>query len=444
MTQKRSLKIFFALLIVLLSATSLKAQEIKKLTLKEAIELTLQNSFSLKASDARVQQALAAVQEAKDNRLPNASVSGSYLRLNNADIAFQTGRKDNGPDTSKSTFPKVNQAAYGILNLSLPVFTGGRIKYGIESAKYLENATQLDAAHNRQAVIFNTIDAYTNLYKASVTVDVVKENLLQSQHRDSVFLRLEENGLLARNDRLKAELQSSQIELSLMDAVNNKNLAIINLNLMMGLPENTILQTDSTGFEQPVDVENITALQQSALQNRNDLKALKQREKAAETGVLLSKSELYPSLALTGGYMAAYIPKVLTVTNAINIGIGLKYDIGSLWKTRSKINAAKSKVKEMEANDSLLEHSIKLQLHKDFEQLLLNEKKITVYQKAVVQSEENFRITQNKYNNNLVNTNELLEANVLMLQSKINLAVAKADVYLAYSKLLQTTGNLTQ
>jgi hypothetical protein len=43
----------------------------------------------------------------------------------------------------------------------------------------------------------------------------------------------------------------------------------------------------------------------------------------------------------------------------------------------------------------------------------------------------------------LVNTKELLDANVSLLQSKINLAVAKADVLLSYSKLLETAGILS-
>ena len=74
---------------------------------------------------------------------------------------------------------------------------------------------------------------------------------------------------------------------------------------------------------------------------------------------------------------------------------------------------------------------------------LLSQKKTEVYKKAVVQAEENYRITKNKYDNALVNTTDLLDANVLLLQSKINLAVAKADVLLAYSKLLETTGTLS-
>jgi outer membrane protein TolC len=86
---------------------------------------------------------------------------------------------------------------------------------------------------------------------------------------------------------------------------------------------------------------------------------------------------------------------------------------------------------------------VRLQVNRDFENVLLSQKKTEVYKKAVIQAEENYRITKNKYDNALVNTTELLDANVALLQSKINLAVAKADVLLAYSKLLETTGILS-
>jgi len=66
-----------------------------------------------------------------------------------------------------------------------------------------------------------------------------------------------------------------------------------------------------------------------------------------------------------------------------------------------------------------------------------------VYKKAVLQATENYRITKNKFDNNLVNTTDLLDANVALLQSNINLAVAKADVLLAYNRLLETAGLLS-
>ncbi|MEO6843828.1 MAG: TolC family protein, partial [Ginsengibacter sp.] len=207
--------IFLAMNVISLSV---KSQEIKSLTLQETINLSLKNSHVLQASSAKIEQAQAQVKQAQDNRLPSASVSGSYLYLANPNYSLKTN--SGGSDTSgnKGGLPKINQAMYGILNISLPVFIGGKIKYGIESAKYLEQAMSLDADYDKEGVILNSVNAYINLYKASVTLDVVKENLVQSEHRDSVFTRLEQNGLMARNDLLKAELQTSNIQLSLLDA----------------------------------------------------------------------------------------------------------------------------------------------------------------------------------------------------------------------------------
>jgi outer membrane protein TolC len=146
---------------------------------------------------------------------------------------------------------------------------------------------------------------------------------------------------------------------------------------------------------------------------------------------------------LTGGYIAADIPHLLSITNAANIGIGFKYNIASLWDSKAKISQAKARETEIMENEAQLSDAVRLQVNRDFENFLLSQKKTDVYKKAVIQAEENYRITKNKYNNALVNTKELLDANVSLLQSKINLAVAKADVLLAYSKLLETTGILS-
>lgn len=430
--------------LLLTAPVQLMAQEARPLSLQEAVDLSVKNSHELKAAAARNDQAGAQLKQAMNNQLPNASVSGSYLRLASPNISVKTKALGGGDSSgNKGGIPSVNQAFYGIANITYPIFAGGKIRYGIESAKYLQQAVSMDADNDKEGVVLNTINAYINLYKASVTVDVVNENLAQSAHRDSVFSRLEQNGLLARNDLLKAQLQTSNIELSLLDAENNLKIANINMNLMTGLPEETILKTDSASFEKNIDLKTIGTYEQLALQNRKDIMALSFRKKAATTGIALAKSDLYPSIALTGGYIAADIPHLLSITNAVNVGVGLKYDIGSLWKTKAHIAQAQSRVKEIEANEAQLDDAIRLQVNHDFEFYLLSKKKTEVYKKAVMQAEENYRITKNKYDNALVNTTDLLDANVLLLQSKINLAVAKADVLLAYSKLMETTGTLS-
>jgi outer membrane protein len=437
------LKRIIVVIVVIFFAQLSMSQEKRMLTVKEAIDLSIKNSKQLKASKARIDAAVAQVKEAEDNRLPNFNVSGSYLRLSNANIDLKT-QSNNSSGGSGNTNPKISQALYGIANLSYPIYAGGRIKYGIESAKYLEEAAKLDADNDKESVILNTMNAYANLYKAGVTIDVVRESLASSRQRDTTFFRLEQNGLLARNDLLKTALQTSNIELSLLDAENNWRLANINMNLMLGLPENTELIIDTTTFQQDNSIKNIDEYEQLAIQNRKDVQALLFRKKAAGTAIKSAKTEGYPTVALTGGYIAAYVPNFITITNAINAGIGVQYNLASLWKTNTKLQQAKAREQELQANEEQLNDVIRLQVNQDYQNYLLSQKKIEVYQKALQQAAENFRITKNKYNNSLVTVTELLDADVALVQAKLNLSVSKADAIQAYNKLLYTTGLLNR
>lgn len=418
--------------------TNISAQQTKSLTLKEAVDLTLAYNKTLKINKEKITQAALNTREAYERRLPSASISGSYLYLpTQPNITMK-----NGGDSAGGSGPSVHQAMYGIANVSYPVYTGGKLKYGIESAKYLEEAVKLDADNDREAIIMNTVNACINLYKAYQAIELVKENLATAQQRVKDFTNLEKNGLLARNDLMKAELQTSNTELSLLDAETNYKLASVNMNLMMGLPEQTQLIPDRTGLALPTEIKTLDDYEQDALKNRKDISALGYREKAAGVGIKNAKADYYPSLALTGGYVAADIPKLLSITNAVNIGVGVKWDIGSLWKTKTKIAEAKSTLQQVKLNEEQLNDAVRMQVVQAYEVYLLSQKKIQVYEKAVEQATENYRITKNKYDNALATTTDLLDADVALLQSKLGVTNAKADSFLAYNKLLQVTGTI--
>jgi len=338
---------------------------------------------------------------------------------------------------------KVNQAIYGIANLSLPLFSGFRIHYGIESAQYLEKAAMLDADNDREEVILNTINAYANLYKAHANVMLLQENLEQSMKRDSDFMNMESNGLLARNDLLKARLQTSTIEYNLADAENNEKIAMVNMNLLLGLPEQTVLETDSASLTSSPPLESIETYEKEALGHRTDLGALQYQRKAAGVAIQSAKADYFPSIALTGGYIAADIPNLFSVTNAITYGVGLQYNIGSFWKTGAKVEQAKAKEREVAANEDWLNDQIRLQVNQAYGDYLTALKKIDVSRVAITQGEENYKINQNKYNNQLVTMTDLLEANVTLLQAKINMEMARADAVVAYNTILERAGTLS-
>jgi len=432
------IKIFTLILCSLSVSAAVSAQEKKLLGLQEAVDLGLKNSKQLKVSQAMIDETAASVDEAKEKKLPNAAVNGSYMRIAHADIEMKN-KPSNGGGTPAEQ-PKINDAVYGILNVSLPIYTGGRIRYGIESSQFLEKAARLDAENDRNGIIQNTIEAFANLFKANTAVMLVKENLAQSQQRVKELSDQERNGLLARNDLLKAQLQSSNIELSLLDAENNRDLANLNMNLLLGLPSETQLMLDTTGIERKNDTRVLEDFIKAAQANRKDMAATDMRKKAAETNIKAIKSDYYPNVSLTGGYIAADIPKFMSITNAINIGVGLTYNISSLWKTKSKVKQAEARVRQIEATESLLDDNIRMQINKSYLSLLSYRKKIDVYAKAVEQSKENYKIVKNKFDNGLATTSDLLEADVAQLQASLSYTLARADAFVAYHKLLQTAG----
>ncbi len=268
---------------------------LRHLSLEDAISLSLSASKQLRVSDAHIAEAEAGLKEARERRLPDLKLTAAYLRLAapDIDLKLNTGKQDqNGQsgttEQQGSGMPSVNEAAYAIANASLPLFTGFKIQSGIESAKYLAKAASLDAAKDRADVILNTVFAYINLYKAKAAEQLMQENLNTAKQRVRDMKNLEQNGLLARNDLLKSELQASKVELSLLDAQNNLHVARVNMNLMLGLPEGTQLAPD-TSFEKNSEMKPLSDWESLALANRKDMAALGNRMMAAQAGVRAAK-----------------------------------------------------------------------------------------------------------------------------------------------------------
>lgn len=423
-----------------LGIATVNAQEKRVLSLDEAVQLGIQNSKSLKIDAAKIEESTANLLEAKNRQLPDLKLSGSYMRLTNAkvDLKFleESGATSNGSISS----PK--SALIGQASLSMPLYAGGRIKYGIKSAEYLLEASKLNSENDKVAIAYNIAKAYNNLFKANQSIKVLEENLTAAIKRDETFLKLEKNGVIAKNDRLKANLQTSNIELQLLEAKNDYNIANINMDLLLGLPETTEIEVDQHYIEDSNDVKTVSYYVSEAQQNRKDLQMLVKQRKAAELGTKAAKGEYLPSVALTGSYVAADVPKFLTLYNGVSLGVGIQYNLANLWKENSSYKQAIAKEKELYATDELLNDNIKLEINKEYLNTNYFKERISVYEKSSEQANENYRITKNKFDNGLATMTELLDADAAQISAKVGVINAKADAALAYRKLLQTTGIL--
>ncbi|MBS1550332.1 MAG: TolC family protein [Bacteroidetes bacterium] len=436
--KKNPNRVFIVLLTMM--GTFATAQESTTFSLDEAIELGLQNSKTLKLNQSKIDDAIAKNIAARNARLPDFKITGSALALTNAKAEV----KILPPNSSGNPMASPNSAYYGSANFSLPLYAGGKINYAIQATQLLVEAQKLSLEDDKSGIAFVVAQAYNNLYKAEQTIKVLQENLLAAQERDKTFLNLENNGVIARNDRLKSNLQTSEIELKLLEAQNTYEIANIQMDLLLGLPDTQKIHVDTQYTQPTLAIESLDYYQQQAIENRKDLQVNDYQQKVAQLNIKAAKAENLPQIALTAGYIAAEIPKIMTIYNAANIGIGVQYNLSNLWKKNTDLMNAETQIKKLDYQQQIIHDDIKLAIHRDYQNYLLANKKIELYEKSLQQATENFRINKNKFDNGLETMTNLLEANSALITASVNVTNAKADAILALKKLEQTSGILIQ
>lgn len=418
--------------------TSIQAQDRTSLTLEDAIHQAWSKSNEVSLADSKVNSSKYELQSKKNAQYPDLKLSGQYQNFIDPKVDIEFSQSESG-----APFPTGNQLLIGQLNASLPVFAGFKIQNNIKISENLYQAQTATAMQTKEEIAMRVVNYYASLYKAQKTLELLKENQKQAEQRVVDFTEMEKNGIIPRNDLLKSQLQVSKIQLSIDEMNNNLNVVNYYLVSLLKLPTDAKLKINESDFIN-FQMNNIPTDEKPALENRKDLEAISYQEKASEASVKMAKGAYYPSVSLIGGYASLGLQNVITVQNAINFGVGISYDLGGILKNSSSIKMAESKSLEAQNYKEILTDNIKVEVKKAIEDYDLALKQNEVYLEAATQSSENYRIVKDKYDNGLSNTNDLLEADVEQLSSKINKALARANIIQKYYELLSTTGQLSQ
>ena len=425
-------KIFLPICLVV--ATFAHAQE-TNVSLQEVIQQSLQNNKSVKVAEAAKNTSEYKVQSAKNNRLPDISLSGQYMHLfttTNVDIKLPMQSSGGGMGVEPS------QLLLGQASASVPVFAGFKIKNAIKSSELMVDLSNLQIEATKENVVWQAINLYFGLYKTQRSIDVLNENLVRANQRVKDFQNFLDNGIIARNDLLRAKLQASNVQVAIDEAETQYKNINYRLNLLTGQDESKIVHVDN--------VETLKTINQNSQDyvNRTDIKSYDVKNQIAYSQIKIAKAAYYPQLAVSAGYVAMDIDKVASVTNATNVGVGLKYDLSSLYKNKAEVEIAKAQKLENEMQKETTIDKAKVEMNEAFQKYDLAKKKNNVYKEAVEQANENYRIVKDKNDNGLADTDDLLEADVQQLQAKINQVVGDADEQLAIYEYYYTTGILLE
>ena len=230
----------FAILFII----ALNGQAQTNINLRDAILLSMQNSKQLKITMAKSEIANMKEKEIINLMLPRVSLGAEYRRLSNIEpYAIQFV-----PPPAPATVLNDNIPNKTNFNLSFyePLFTGLRGFTALRSNQLLVEAAKLDIDKDKTEIYMNVVNTYYNMYKIMLSQTVLEESHLMVESRLKDVNALKKNGMATQNDVLKVELQKSNIELNQMELMTNKAIANFNFNILLGLPDSTVLNIDTT------------------------------------------------------------------------------------------------------------------------------------------------------------------------------------------------------
>ncbi|MVN92116.1 TolC family protein [Mucilaginibacter aquatilis] len=416
------------------------AQE-RTLTLEEAIKLGLENSKTLKLSQSKIDQAVSQYNQAKDKALPTASASFMYSRAQIPANTLNLGQES-------LSLPKSANANLGIVSVEEVIYGGGRFRYAKESTDLLVNVAKLDVEKDREQIAYNIVNAYYDLYRVVQSKSVVEQSLKSIDQQIHQAQRFFEQGLVTKNDVLRFQLQRSNIELNGIDLENNRKVINYNLNILLGLPDETQLNVSQIPVAQRT-VAPLQSYRDSALSIREELKQQDLRTKYADVNIKNIQAEKLPTLAATAGlyYVNASanpLPNSGKYITPLTAGLALSWNFGSLWTNKNKVNEARIQREETVINKGIITDNIKNEVNQSYQNYMKAVDKIKLLETSIAQANENNRILTSKYANSTASATDRADAETLLYQAQINLELAKADAGLAYYNLLKATGKLTK
>jgi outer membrane protein len=419
------------------------AQELNRLpvALHDLFNLADSNSRNLKVSAYKEESAAENVQQQKNLRRPSIDASLSVSHFADGivtDRNFSHKISAEIPDFGNNF----------ALNSTQVIYAGSAIKTSIKTAQLSLLVTQLDKQKDIQDIRFLIAGYYLELQKIENQTLIIQHSLQQTE---KLLLQIQNKfnqGTALKNAITRYELQKQSLELSLLKLENGRKIINNELVTTLLLPKGTLLEIKNE-TEINLDTETIKPTQWLSMAHENApvIKQMGIRVTMAKQAIKLSKAERSPQIFLfasdvIGGPIFAQVPPLNKNLIYLNIGAGIKYNIASIYQSRSKIKASRVAEKMAIENDAL----VKELLLNDIESAaILYQEAKDVYQtqlKSVQLANENYKVVRNRYLDDLVLITEMLDAENSKIDAEMQAANAQINILFHFYQLNKLSGTL--
>lgn len=424
--------------LILLAPLPAATQPRLLLSVDSLLQLGMAQNVQLRILRQQEEMARSRAKTARTAKLPEVQVGlkGGYL---GQPIVFREGLSH--PTRPQSPHWLQNYE----IDLSQPIYQGGRIRYSIEKADIEQKIAELQTLQNEADIKLALLEQYMQLFSLYKQQTVLARNIEESTKRLENIKSKKRQGLITNNDVLRSELQLTNDRLALQEVDNSLTLMSQQLDILLGLDEQTLIVPDTTLLRQITPTSDYADYLQKAYRDDWTMRRLRQETQLALNNQRLVKAEFLPQLSLyAGNTLARPITRTMAdyYNNSWNIGLTLSYPLSSLYKNRHKLEEARLNINASQQQEELRKQSLRMEIRTALIRHQEAQDRVKALELSVRQARENYRIMRNRYFGQLSILTDLLDANSVLLDAELQLTTARARVIYTYYELQKACGLL--
>ncbi len=335
----------------------------------------------------------------------------------------------------------------GMVTLTQPIFMGGKIIAYNKITKFAEQLAESQHATELQDVILNTDQAYWQVISLVNKKKLAESFLNLVKKLDSDVNKMVAEGVATKADELSVKVKVNEAEMTLTKVENGLSLSKMVLCQLCGIP----LDTPITLADE--SMENITLPDtyiegnvNTALSNREELKSLELASKIYRQKVNVTRSEFLPSVGLTATYLVTN-PSLVNgferkMRGMWGVGMMVKIPVFHWGEGIYKVKAAKAEANIAQYKLDDVKEKVELQVTQATYKVNEATKKLAMAEKNMAKADENLRYANLGFQEGVIPTSNVLEAQTAWLSAQSGKIDAQIDVKMSEIYLNKSMGTL--
>ncbi|TCK06447.1 TolC family protein [Phorcysia thermohydrogeniphila] len=421
---------FLAFLLAFLVPFTVKAD-----TLSTIVKAALENNPEIKRALEEERISELQYREAIANFLPDISLQ--YTRTSLSDVP---GYSMAFPGLPATRFEILESSFYEFkLSLRQPLFTGGRLSFGVKLRKELKTATFYRFKETVLKVLTEVKKDYYSLLEAKSAVEIAEKILESAKEHYKTVKAFYDEGVVPRRDLLEAAFKVKEAEENLERAKSAYRKTLEKLKKDTGYSlENIPLDGEKLDYV-PVKLSE-EELIDLALENRPIIKALQATKKGADYGVKLTYSQFLPAVFLSFSYDRTDQYPGIGTFDASAVSVLVNFPIFQGGKRFWKLKEAKSKKRQVELSLEETKHAVRLQVVAALSSLKAAKARVEAAEAMVEDAKELLKTSRERYREHVGTSTEVVDAIAYLARAEGFLNSALADYNRALAELEYATG----